>query len=44
MLDVVGQDVAGFCDDLLHELQGQTWMGKRKEQLNENISKNLGKN
>ncbi|MBA4543453.1 MULTISPECIES: DUF1048 domain-containing protein [Thermoactinomyces] len=43
VLDVVGQDVGGFCDDLLHELQGQTWNGKRKEQLNENIRKKLGR-
>jgi CubicO group peptidase (beta-lactamase class C family)/DNA-binding ferritin-like protein (Dps family) len=43
VLDVVGQDVGGFCDDLLHELQGQTWIGKRKEQLSENIRKKLGK-
>lgn len=43
VLDVVGQDVGGFCDDLLHELQVQTWTGKRKEQLSENIRKKLGK-
>lgn len=43
VLDVVGQDVGVFCDDLLHELQGQTWTGKRKEQLSENIRKKLGK-
>ncbi|MXQ52771.1 DUF1048 domain-containing protein [Shimazuella alba] len=43
VMDVVGQDVGGFCDDLLHELQGQTWIGKRKEQLSENIRKKLGK-
>jgi DNA-binding ferritin-like protein (Dps family) len=43
VLDVVGQDVSGFCDDLLHELQGQTWTGKRKEQMSENIRRKLGK-
>ncbi|WP_051271936.1 DUF1048 domain-containing protein [Shimazuella kribbensis] len=43
VLDVVGQDVGGFCDDLLHELEGQTWTGKRKEQLSESIRKKLGK-
>lgn len=43
VLDVVGQDVAGFCDDLLHELQEHTWIGKRKEQLSENIRKTIGK-
>ena len=43
VLDVVSQDVGGFCDDLLYELQGQTWIGKRREQMNENIRKKLGK-
>ncbi|WP_051271793.1 DUF1048 domain-containing protein [Shimazuella kribbensis] len=42
VLDVVGQDVGGFCDDLLHELEGQTWTGKRKEQWSESIRKKLG--
>ncbi|WP_028777483.1 DUF1048 domain-containing protein [Shimazuella kribbensis] len=43
VLDVVGQDVGGFSDDLLHELPVQTWIRKRREQLNENIRKKLGK-
>jgi DNA-binding ferritin-like protein (Dps family) len=43
VLDVVGHDVGSFCEDLLHELQGQTWTEKRKEQMSENIRKKLGK-
>jgi DNA-binding ferritin-like protein (Dps family) len=43
VLDVVGQDVGSLCDDLLHELQVQTWTGKSKEQLSGNIRKNLRK-
>jgi CubicO group peptidase (beta-lactamase class C family)/DNA-binding ferritin-like protein (Dps family) len=43
VLDVVGEDVSGFCDDLLKEIQVQTWTEKRKEQLSENIRKKLGK-
>ena len=43
VLDVVGQDVGGFCDDLLQELQVQTWTEKSKAQWSENIRKKLGK-
>ncbi|WP_028777980.1 DUF1048 domain-containing protein [Shimazuella kribbensis] len=43
VLDVVGQDVGGFCDDLLHELQIPTWTGQKKAQLNQTIREKLGK-
>jgi DNA-binding ferritin-like protein (Dps family) len=43
VLDVVGEDVGSFCEDLLHELQVQTWSERSKEQLSENIRKKLGK-
>jgi DNA-binding ferritin-like protein (Dps family) len=43
VLDIVGDDISDFCDGLLKEVQAQTWTGKRKEILNQNIHKKLGK-
>ncbi len=42
VLDIVGDDVSDFCDGLLKEVKAQTWTGKRKEMLNQNIHKKLG--
>ncbi|MCH5585208.1 DUF1048 domain-containing protein [Shimazuella sp. AN120528] len=43
VLDVVGQDIGGFCDDLLQQLQVQTWTEKRKQQWSDNIRKKFSK-
>ncbi|MCH5585197.1 DUF1048 domain-containing protein [Shimazuella sp. AN120528] len=43
VLDVVGQNVGDFCDDLLKEIQVPTWTGQNKEQLNQTIHKMLRK-
>lgn len=44
VLDIVGSDVIGFCDGLL--VAGdpqQTWLGKMKYAMNQNIHKRLGR-
>ena len=43
VLEVVGNDVIGFCDGLLGAIPEHTWMGKMKSALNESIHKKLGK-
>lgn len=42
VLSVTGEDVAAFCDDLLSTVKTST--GKRREALNRNIMKKVGKN
>ena len=41
VLDVTGEDVAGFCDELLRNTR--TWTGNRREELNNDILNKLGK-
>ena len=41
VLDVTGEDVAGFCDELLRN--ARTWTGKQREALNRDILHKLGK-
>jgi DNA-binding ferritin-like protein (Dps family) len=41
VLDVTGEDVATFCDELLHN--AMTSMGNRREALNRDILRKLGK-
>jgi len=41
VLDVTGSDVAAFCDELLRN--AQTWTENRRENLNRDIIKKLGK-
>ena len=43
VLDIVGNDVIGFCDGLLGEVPEHTWMGKMKAAMNQSIHKKLGK-
>lgn len=43
VLDIVGNDVIGFCDGLLGEIPEHTWLGKMKSSLNQNIHKKLGR-
>lgn len=40
MLDIVGNDVIGFCDGLLEE---HTWLSKMKSNMNQKIHKKLGR-
>src|SRR5829696_6141783 len=35
VLDIVGNDVIGFCDGLLGAVPEHTWMGKMKATLNQ---------
>ena len=41
VLDVTGNDVAAFCDELLRN--AKTWIEDRHEKLNRDIMKKLGK-
>ena len=41
VLDVTGEDVAAFCDELLRN--AKTWTGNRREALNRDILNKLGK-
>lgn len=34
VLEVTGEDVAGFCQSILAEIQAQTWTGKKADELN----------
>jgi len=41
VLDIIGKDVATFCDELLRG--EKTYMGNSRERLNRDIAKKLGK-
>lgn len=41
VLEVTGEDVAAFCDELLRN--AKTWTGNRNEALNSDIRRKLGK-
>ncbi len=41
VLEVTGDDVAGFAQNVLAEMQAKTWQGKKAEQLNTRIHNNL---
>ena len=41
VLDITGEDVAGFCDDLLRN--AKTWMEDWPQKLNRDIAEKLGK-
>src|SRR4051794_32735778 len=43
VLDIVGNDVIGFCDGLLETIPEHTWMGKMKAAMNQSILKKLSK-
>jgi DNA-binding ferritin-like protein (Dps family) len=42
IFSITGADVGAFCDDLLKKFNVQTWAGKQREKLNENIHKKFG--
>lgn len=44
VLDVTGNDVAEFCDELIREWRGQSWRSKLREKCNERIMSRLGSN
>ena len=41
VLDITGEDVAAFCDELLRN--ARTWTGNQRESLNRDILNKLGK-
>ncbi|MDR1712704.1 MAG: DUF1048 domain-containing protein [Coriobacteriales bacterium] len=41
VLDVTGSDVAAFCDNLVREYQGQTYIDRGRIKLNENVRRKL---
>ena len=41
VLDITGNDVAGFCDGLIAEWKGRTWQGEMKKKFNEQFHKKL---
>lgn len=43
VLDIVGDDIIGFCDGILGAVPEHTWMGKMKLAMNKNIHKKLSK-
>jgi len=42
VLDVTGDDVAGFARDVMTAIQAQTWAGKMGQQLNDRVAKHFG--
>lgn len=43
VLEIVGDDVIGFCDGILRASPEDTWMGKMKSAMNQSIHKKLSK-
>jgi DNA-binding ferritin-like protein (Dps family) len=43
VFDIVGNDVIGFCDDLLGTVSGHTLMDGVKSSMNQKIHKKLGR-
>jgi DNA-binding ferritin-like protein (Dps family) len=43
VLEIVGNDVIRFCDEILGAIPEQTWIGKMKADMNKSILKKLGK-
>lgn len=42
VLEVTGEDVAGFCQSILAEIQAHTWTGKKAEELNRSVRNRVG--
>jgi len=42
VLEVTGDDVAGFARDVMTAVQAQTWAGKMGQQLNDRVAKHFG--
>ena len=43
VLEIVGNDVIGFCDGLLEAVPEHTWIAKMKSSLNQSIHQKLDK-
>ena len=43
VLEVVGDDVIGFCDGLLEVVPEHTWIGRMKSAMNQSIHKKLAR-
>ncbi|MGI5896399.1 MAG: DUF1048 domain-containing protein [Oscillospiraceae bacterium] len=43
VLSITGNDVGGFCDDLIAQVQLNTWAAQRRRKLNQTIAKKLEK-
>lgn len=41
VLEITGDNVAGFCDDLLHEWMSRTWPQQQREETNRRIHAQL---
>lgn len=41
VLDLVGEDVGDFAENILHEIQAKTRVNELKQRINENVSKKL---
>lgn len=41
VLEITGEDVAGFCDELLREWMSRTWPGQVREKFNNRIHSRL---
>ncbi|MDR2751388.1 MAG: DUF1048 domain-containing protein [Clostridiales bacterium] len=41
VLDVTGDDVMAFCDDLIREWKSRTWQGDMRAKFNDRIHKQL---
>jgi DNA-binding ferritin-like protein (Dps family) len=44
VLSIIGDDVAGFCDNIIKESQVKTWHDKQQEELIKKINKRFGIN
>lgn len=42
VLEVTGEDVAGFCQSILAEIQAKTWTGKKADDLNRAVRNHVG--
>jgi len=43
VLEVTGDDVAGFARDVMTAIQAQTWAGKMGQQLNDRVAKHFAR-
>ena len=43
VLDIVGNDIIGFCDGILGAIPEHTWMNKMKSAMNQSIHKKFDK-
>jgi DNA-binding ferritin-like protein (Dps family) len=43
VLEITGEDVAGFCQAILAEIQAHTWTGKKADDLNRAVHQRLNR-